>query len=213
VIFEESSKFDETTLAVLKVDMSFLHQIEKNRTAIMSKWLGLVLPEFGKNDASLTGKFHFENPLSYRVGIEFNKLFDYMLSEVQLTLAPVAETLIKFKALGTTSPKGVIDYPVYLKESVLESLRNYPQAQTPKEYELPAIDERTEELLFAASNFYAFTKEKIKNIKIREMKAGTFSTEALGTNNAVCPSAVWEHSVENRLDSKSFNNIIMENTL
>lgn len=165
----------------------------------MSRWLGLVLPEFCDNEAPASGKSRFESPLVFQVGNEFHKLFDYTLSQDMANsgAAPVAETLVKFKALGSTSPETVAAYPVLLKRALLECFADFRDNKTLTGEQLAAIENRIDRLVNAALNFYRFTRETIERIKINEIKNGAFSTESLGMSGAVCPSAGIEHSAGN----------------
>jgi len=178
--------------------MESLNPFEKIRKAVMTAWLGMVLPEHASRQSSPAAS-PFANPLVHHVRGEFDKLFDYMFSLDLTCGAPVAETLVKFKALGATSTRDVIGYAVMLKQCILNALKDVGGYENLTPFQSSMLDQKTAELAAAASGFYELVRATIEKIKNDEIAAGTFSTESLGMTGAVCPSAVMEHSQENRL--------------
>jgi hypothetical protein len=171
---------------------SILDVSEKARVDVMAKWLAWALPEFvarENRDLHIPPKTQFENPLLFHVRLEFNALYDFILSPNLTLPAPVAETLVKYRALDAASTNVTL-YPVILKDSLFEMIVNNETPDDDRGDRLAAICRQTGRLLLSANAFYKKTKEVLFSIKTKELQNGAFTEDSLAIKAAACPSSL-----------------------
>jgi hypothetical protein len=155
--------------------------LETKKAEIISNWVSKVFSDSqSKKLINDKGNLRFDDPLLFEVIREFNMIFDFIASDIENEIIPVAKTLIKFLTLNSEKSSDVIGYPVQLRKSI-------EQIFLPEVYKnieiLLTINVRIDKLTFSAMDFLLKTREDIYKIKLNELKQGLFANETSG-----CPS-------------------------
>ncbi len=146
--------------------------LKQKRGSIVPKWLTQSLQAY-PGDASgfyLREKNQFANPVGSSFAEVVEKIFDALLEEVEVeTLQSALEGVIKIRSVQEFTPSQAISFVFELKQLVRQEL-NDELSDPALRGELVGFENRVDQLALVAFNVYMSCREKVCEIRVREVK-------------------------------------------
>lgn len=144
--------------------MEFLAQ---KKIAIVAAWLAKMLQGHSKNTFPffLQDQDPFRNPISETYQRQLRVLVDQLLGDMDCSkLAPALEDVIKIRAIQDSHPSQALAFILQLKGVIREQLGGRSASA------LDFVHERIDQMALLAFDIYQECREKICDIRVREMK-------------------------------------------
>lgn len=160
--------------------------LSKKRSAVLKRWLDLILEAYPPETASFLKKQDdpFNNPVGQTIlqGIDgiFNEILNGSGSE---NAAAFLEKVIKVRAVQDFTASQAISFVFLLKRAVREELKDEINRDRIHE-DLSLLNDRIDELALIAFDMYMKIREKIYELKSNEIKNMTF--RLLQRANLIC---------------------------
>ena len=145
----------------------------QKKIAIVGKWIQSILSTY---PAEASGFLHlqkdrFKNPVGHIISANAEKIFDeiaggYNTERIKLLL----DDIIKVRAVQDFSPSQAVGFIFSLKQVIYSELEYNIKNEKISE-ELMAIEHRIDQTALAAFDLYTEAREKIYQIKLREVKS------------------------------------------
>lgn len=179
--------------------MSLQDVIKKNRNAILEMCFDLIADTYPSETAQLLKQEEdrFKNPVGYTIRNGIETIFEELTGEMNSNrLNAALENIIKIRAVQDFSPSEAVGFIFLLKKTVRKTIWSGEQIAESGEYrvqgtegqssrgfkdnktaifeELFDIEQRIDRIALMAFDIYMECREKIHNIKIKEIRHGTF---------------------------------------
>jgi hypothetical protein len=147
--------------------------------AVLDRCLTLILDTYPPETAQFLRreKDRFQNPVWYTISGEMEILCQEIAGTMEMEKVNMSlENIIRVRAVQDFSPSQAIAFVFLLKKAMREEiLRHEPQGTREEKGEimraLSELDTRIEGALSAAFDIYTKTREKIYELRIRELKS------------------------------------------
>lgn len=151
-----------------------LHSLlSKKRDSILKRWFHLILETYPADGLRFfkREKDRFINPVGYAISKEIEAMYDGLLSEENLDkLLPSLENIIKIRSVQDFSPSQAIAFIFLMKRAIREELESEIRGSLAFE-ELLHFETKIDRLILLAFDTYMRCREKIYEIRVKEMKA------------------------------------------
>ncbi len=154
------------------MELTLNSSLRAKKQQILSKWQSLAMSSYENhsllNEKTKTGRF--SDPIAYVTMDNTNKIYDLLISEENSAefMAPLEE-ICRLRAVQDINPSSALSFISALKQLVREELTDQIRSDSYSD-ELMNIDKRIDEIALMASGKYAECKERINEIRIKEMK-------------------------------------------
>lgn len=145
----------------------------QKKIAIVGKWIQSILSTYPSEASGFLHlqKDRFKNPVGHIISANAEKIFDeiaggYNTERIKLLL----DDIIKVRAVQDFSPSQAVGFIFSLKQVIYSELEYNIKNEKISE-ELMAIEHRIDQTALAAFDLYTEAREKIYQIKLREVKS------------------------------------------
>lgn len=155
--------------------MRLINLLQQSKTAILERWLKLILETYPPDAFSFLKKQkdRFANPVGYTLSTETDVLFEAILAEVDPEILSTSlDNIIKIRSVQEFSPSQAVRFIFSLKKAINDELGEEIRDNTLFN-ELQEIEERIDKLALSAFESYVKSKEKIFQVRIKELKRST----------------------------------------
>ncbi len=147
--------------------------LEQKKTAILQKWLSLILETYPADSARFLEreKDRFTNPVGSTIVQATREIYDGLLcGNPPDKMTASLDSIIRIRAVQDFPPSVAISFTLFLKKAVREVLsQEFLQGQTFSE--LLQFESRIDELTLLAFDIYTRCREQIFEIRLSEVKA------------------------------------------
>jgi hypothetical protein len=163
--------------ANLFMDITIL--LRERMPVILDRCLTLILDTYPPETAQFLRreKDRFQNPVWYTISREMEILCQQVAGAMEMEKVNMAlENIIRVRAVQDFSPSQAIAFVSLLKRAMREEILRDAGGGTREEkdgiiHALNDLDTRIEQVLSAAFDIYTKTREKIYELRIREIKS------------------------------------------
>ncbi|MEI6155223.1 MAG: RsbRD N-terminal domain-containing protein [Deltaproteobacteria bacterium] len=166
--------------------MSLRDKIKQKKKVILDGCFNFIAGTYPPTTSQLLKqeKDRFLNPVGYTVQNEIETIFDELTGEMNSSrLYKALEGIIKIRAVQDFSPSEAVGFVFMLKKAVRETAGSVERGAWSKEHntkkeesmmvnELLEFEQRIDGIALMAFDIYMECREKIHNIKIKEIKHG-----------------------------------------
>jgi hypothetical protein len=156
--------------------MGLKRYLEKNRSAIVKKWIDAVINTYPLDTSQFlkSQNDRFANPVGITVSEGLNSLFDELVTEpAENRMREHLDPIIRIRAIQDFTPSQATSFILSLKNIIRETLKKQ-LGKTGSEKELLELDTKIDRLLLLAFNIYVECREKIYDLKANEEKNKVF---------------------------------------
>lgn len=156
--------------------------LSKKKSSILEKWIKSIADDYPADASKFLRlqKDRFSNPLGYTISSSAENIFNEILNENnQVSIKASLRDIIKVKAVQEFSPSQAIEFIFSLKKVVREELRQEITVEKVLK-ELMAFESGIDDLALAAFDKFMEAREKIFQIRIKEIKAKILFNDANG---------------------------------
>jgi len=150
--------------------------LKDNRESIVQKWIDLIFETYSDEMVKFlkTKTNEFANPVRKTIVENVGRIYDGILETgISENCRSGLEEIIKMRAVQEFTPHEALAFMFFLKKVVREEVQN---DVTPGDFyqELYSFDEKFDELTGIAFDIYTNCREKINEIRFKELKSQTF---------------------------------------
>jgi hypothetical protein len=148
--------------------------LEQKRDIILKNWIDQTFNTYKPEMVRFLRKEsnQFANPVGHTIITCLEKLYDSLLKGIGVSEYQELEELIKVRAVQDFSPSNSLSFIFDLKKIVRDELADSEQLENLIR-ELCIFEEKIDTLLALAFDLYTQTRDKIHEIRLREVKART----------------------------------------
>jgi hypothetical protein len=147
--------------------MSVKSLLSEKRSRIVKRWQDAIITSYPKDSQGFLKrtKSQFANPVGCIIGKEIETLYDEVIKgDNPDKISACLDTIIRIRAVQDFSPSQAVAFVLQLKEIVREESGN---GHSP---EMDAFESKMDELLLLAFDVYSKCRQKIYEIRVREVK-------------------------------------------
>jgi len=147
--------------------MSLTHLLAEKRSRIVKRWQDSIIASYPKDSQGFLKKTksQFANPVGSIIVKEIETLYDEVIkNEHPDKIASCLDTIIRIRAVQDFSPSEAVAFVLQLKGIMREELGI---GHSP---EMDALEKQVDEVLLMAFDVYSKCRQKIYEIRIREVK-------------------------------------------
>jgi hypothetical protein len=151
--------------------------LEKERNAIIKKWVSCVIETYAPETATLLKKEsnQFANPVGHTLLHGIQAVYDEFLHSMDPEkLSPHLDRIIRIRAVQDFTPAQAISFILSLKQIVRNELEQDIHQNQVSSTELVAFEARVDELALLAFNIYVQCRERLAEVRLNELKNRTF---------------------------------------
>ena len=145
--------------------------LSENRNSILERWYRLILETYPDHTSRFLKreKDRFVNPVGHTISREIEALYDEFLWGMDVgKLSTSLENVIRIRSVQDFSPSEAIAFVLLLKKAVRETLESETSgSQVSKEWS--GFESRIDRLVLLAFDIYMECREKIHEIKLKEV--------------------------------------------
>ena len=150
----------------------------KKKSAIIKKWTSLILETYPSETSNFlkAQKNQFSNPVGFTICNNAEKIFDEIIRGQNFEkIESLLDDIIKIRAIQQFSPSDAIQFIFFLKKVILDELgEEMYKAETLNDYY--KIEERIDRAALIAFDLYVQCKEKVFQIRVKEIKNNSFKS-------------------------------------
>jgi hypothetical protein len=154
--------------------MALQRLLVQRKTAITGRWLQLILDAYPPETSRLLRQNcdRFANPVGYTVSRGIEHLYQGLLEGADPEkLSPALDSIVRIRAVQDWSPSEAVGFVYLLKRSVREELGGDVRGRL--SVELSEFESLIDRLALLAFDISAACRERIFEIRVREVKAGS----------------------------------------
>ncbi len=147
--------------------MTLENLLSEKRSQILKRWRNAVISSYPKDSQSFLKreKSQFANPVGSIVGKEIDALYDEVIRGAPAAdIANRLETIIRIRAVQDFTPSQAVGFVHQLKGIVRE------EVGAGQSRDMQAVDNRIDEVLLLAFDVYSNCRQKLYDIRVREVK-------------------------------------------
>lgn len=156
--------------------MMLANRLQHDKPAILERWFQLVFDSYPADTSAFLKreKDRFRNPVGSTIVQDLGKLFDEILQGFDAEkIAPLIEYFIKIRSVQDFTPSQAVTFVIHLKRAVRDHLADDIREGRICE-ELLRFESRLDDLALLAFEHYTNCREKIYELRTRQIKAGSF---------------------------------------
>jgi hypothetical protein len=141
--------------------------ISEKRSKIIKRWRDAIISSYPKDSQSFLRreKSQFANPVGSLIGKEIEDLYDGVIKGAsEAEIGNRLETIIRIRAVQDFTPSQAVSFVLQLKGIIREEV-DAGQSQ-----DMQALDNRIDEVLLLAFDVYSKCRQKLYDIRVREVK-------------------------------------------
>ncbi len=145
----------------------------RKSSGILQKWFDLTLKTYPPDAQDFLGEEGdpFANPVGSTIRSGLEGIYRELLLGVDSQIGPFLESIVKIRAIQNFSPSVAIVFLPFLKQVIKEELGKEIQENW-LFGELWELEARIDRLTFQAFDLYMGCREKVYQIRIKELKNG-----------------------------------------
>jgi hypothetical protein len=146
--------------------------LKKKKNGILERWLRLILETYPANTAGFLKqeRDRFVNPVGATLSTETEVLYQELLQGMNSRkISSAIENIVRIRSVQDFAPSRAVLFVPLLKKAIQEELAGWMQAESVLR-EWLAFESRIDELSLRAFDLYTKCRDKIYEIRIREMK-------------------------------------------
>ncbi len=158
------------------MDEKLKQVLVEKKTAIVDRWFDAIAETYPDNTSSFLkhNKARFTNPVGYNTRQGVEGLFDALLQEmIPDSVSMFLDDIIRIRAVQDFTPSAAVAFVFVLKRIVREELKKEIREHRLAE-DLDAFDSTVDDLALFAFDVYMRCREKIYEIKAKEVQNATF---------------------------------------
>ena len=148
--------------------------LSEKSAAIIKRWRQLVLETYPADGARFLKQEQdpFDNPVGATVGRSLETLYQELLEGMQAErLCAALDDILRIRAVQQFSPSQAVAFVFLLKDVVREELEKNPRDLEARD-EARRLEARVDQLALLAFDVYTQCREKLFEIRVKELKAG-----------------------------------------
>ena len=145
--------------------------LKRKRAAILERWFELILKTYPVDAADFlrNRRDRFDNPVGFTISREIGNIYDEFIQDMNSEkLCASLDNILKIRSVQDFSPSSAVSIIYALKEAIREEYNDHPLDK------LLEIESRIDELSLLAFDVYMKCRERIFEIRINEIKKGSF---------------------------------------
>jgi hypothetical protein len=153
--------------------------LQKNSAAIKERWLERTLATYRRDSAGflLQQQDPFANPVGQTLATETRAIVDCLTAGADATeLCRHLEEIVKIRAIQEFTPSEAVSFVFLLKDTLRDEFRD-ELSQPELLAEMVAFEDRIDQLALFAFDIFVKWREKVYNLRVREIKAGYVQPE------------------------------------
>ena len=154
--------------------MTLKELLSEKKSAILEGWLDRALEVYpeGSRDVFRKNQDSFSNPIGSTIREGIEKLFQEILEPTDVARSrSILDPIIRIRAVENLSPSQAMAFIPLLKKIIKESLGNQIRESIfPQEW--MTLNCKIDQLTLQAFDIYMECREKIHQLKIKELKSG-----------------------------------------
>lgn len=166
-------------LAIVRRDMGLNEALAGRREKVVDRWFQAVLATYPDETARFlaSGADPFANPVGHTVREGLGRLYDRFSADVPVSeLSAAIDGIVRIRAVQEFTPSVAVGFVYTLKGILREELAG--AALDPSE--LAALEDGVDRLALVAFDVYMKCREKIFEIRVREIKESQLLAARLG---------------------------------
>jgi hypothetical protein len=155
-------------------EMDLKGLLEQKKSGILQRWVDLTLETYPPEAQDFLRKQEdpFANPVGSTIRGGLEEIYRELLLGADSQIGPLLEGIVKIRAIQNFSPSVAIAFLPFLKQVIKEGLRK--EIQENRLFgELWELEARIDKLTLQAFDLYMGCREKIYQIRIKELKNGS----------------------------------------
>jgi hypothetical protein len=147
--------------------MTLKNLLSDKRSRIIKRWQDAIITSYPKDSQGFLKrtKSQFANPVGCIVAKEIETLYDEVIKgDNPDKISSCLDTIIRVRAVQDFSPSQAVVFVLQLKDIIRQELGN---GHSP---DMDALDRQVDEALLMAFDVYSKCRQKIYEIRIREVK-------------------------------------------
>jgi len=148
--------------------MSLDNLLSDKRSKIIKKWQDAIIASYPKDSQGFLKrtKSQFANPVGSIIGKEIETLYDEVIQgDNPEKISSCLDTIIRIRAVQDFSPSEAVAFVLQLKQIIREELGD---ERSP---DMLALESRVDEVLLMAFDVYSKCRQKIYEVRVREVKS------------------------------------------
>ena len=145
--------------------------LKRKRAAILERWFELILKTYPVDAADFlrNRRDRFDNPVGFTISREIGNIYDEFIQDMNSEkLCASLDNILKIRSVQDFSPSSAVSIIYALKEAIREEYNDHSLDK------LLEIESRIDELSLLAFDVYMKCRERIFEIRINEIKKGSF---------------------------------------
>ena len=152
--------------------MSLKDLLTKKKTAILEKWLNLILDTYPADGAKAFKRNtdRFTNPVGYTISKEIDTLYEELVHDMDCNkLHASIDNIVRIRAVQDYSPSQAIAFVFLLKKAIRDEVKSeIREDRLFNEY--MEFESRIDELALLTFDIHMMCREKIYALKVNEIK-------------------------------------------
>jgi hypothetical protein len=159
--------------------MGLNEALAAKRGVVLERWFQAVLATYPEETARFLagGADPFANPVGHTVRVGLEKLYDRFVADVPADeLSAAIDGIVRIRAVQEFSPSAAVGFVYALRKILREELADAGLAPAGRE----ALENGVDRLALVAFDVYMQCREKIFEIRVREIKESQLLAARLG---------------------------------
>ncbi|MDQ1333273.1 MAG: hypothetical protein QG552_223 [Thermodesulfobacteriota bacterium] len=147
--------------------MSLKNLLSEKRSSIIKRWQDAIVSSYPKDSRGFLKrtKSQFANPVGCIITKEIETLYDEVIKGDNADkISSCLDTIIRIRAVQDFTPSQAVAFVLQLKDIIREELGNNHSP------DMDAFDKQVDEILLMAFDVYSKCRQKIYEIRVREVK-------------------------------------------
>jgi len=152
--------------------MNLEHPLAQKKAAVLERWLQLILESYPPATVRflMQGKDRFANPVGYTIPREIEVLYEELLQNMDSDkISASLDNIIRIRSVQDYPPSQAIVFVFLLKKAIREELAYDIGGKLAYE-DLLKFEVRIDELVLLALDIYMKCREKVYDIRLKEVK-------------------------------------------
>ncbi len=156
--------------------MRIWQRLQERELALLDRWRALIAESYPKETSQFLQKRknRFANPVGHNITMVTQDLAHLLLSGDAIDEPPSSLlNFVKIRAVQEFSAAQAVGFVFFLKQAIIELLENEKDIE-PTAEEWFQVDHRVDYLALVTFDAYSVAREKLFDIRIRELKTGAY---------------------------------------
>jgi hypothetical protein len=178
-------KMEEKGRVPLKAKMALADLLSGEKKAITRKWVDALVDSYPSDTRRFLRKekSQFSNPVGQTYKEEVERLFDAFINDQEQQMASALDGILRIRAVQDFGPASAVGFLFRFRKLIREALQG-AEPVNGLSSAFQEIEEKIDRLLLTAFEIYAKRREKIYDLRVKEIKRQV--ARLLARANLIC---------------------------